>query len=177
MKKIYLFFILLFTATLIIAADNKSTACGKMSYGNDTLEDLQINGYGELNGTKITHSLQVNGYLKATNAQIGQMIVNGKVVLENSSVNQPSSVHGYLSAKDTQFLSELTIASESISLDSCSLTSLHIIKNDSWMEQTVLLEGKTKISGTITFDSKNGRVILNKDCEIKDVIGGKVLKK
>jgi hypothetical protein len=177
MKKILIFCFSLFATTQLIAADNSSTAMGMTSYGKETMEELTINGFGELNGTKVTLKLEVNGSLQATNADIGKMQVNGKATLENCIIRQKSTIHGFLTAKNTKFFDEITIASKKTVFDSCSLTSIHILKSDMLsQEQVVLLSGSTKISGSITFDRGMGKVILEKGCEIKDVVGGQIVK-
>ena len=173
-----------FTIFQLSAGDNMSNYTGKgvnhgtQTYGKETVDEIQANGFVKLNGTKVTEHLQVNGRLKAEDAQIEEMQVNGQVTLDNCTVRQKSIVCGALVAISSKFADELSISSERVVFNSCALSSLRILRVGGYQGvQVVELRGKTKINGPITFESGNGEIIADPDSEIMDtVIGGKIRK-
>lgn len=151
---------------------------GSQTYGKETVEKVQANGLVKLNGTKVTKHLQVNGSLKAENAQIEEMQVNGQATLDHCLIKQKSNVCGALIATDSRFEDELSVSSERAVFDACELTSLHILRVRGYCGvQVVELKAKTKIDGPITFDGGKGEVIADSDTKISGrVIGGKIRK-
>lgn len=162
----------LLAAVFAIFADVNSN--GNISYGKDTINNLDVNGMVKLDGTKITDSLKVNGYLQASKAQIEKMQINGNAILNKCSVNQKSVVRGFLQAKNSSFSDEISIYSENAVFDSCSIKSIFIHDTKSYGKQILELKGKTKVTGTITFEKGEGEVIVGPSCEIGDVIGAKI---
>ena len=185
---IYFFFKLLlisyFTIFQLSAEENMSSYItkninhGSQTYGAEVVEEIQANGYVKLNGTTVTTYLQVNGRLEAENSQIEKMQVNGQATIHHCLIKQKSIICGALIAKNSTFTDELSISSEKVTLDSCSLTSLHILKVGGYFGvQIVELKGSTQINGPIIFQSGNGEVIADPNCEIiGGVIGGKIRK-
>lgn len=151
---------------------------GSQTYGKETVEEIQANGFVKLDGTRVTDPLQVNGRLKAEDAQIEEMQINGQATLDRCLVKQKSVVCGALVATNSKFADELSVSSERVVFNSCALTSLHILRVGGYQGvQVVELRGKTRIDGPITFDSGNGEVIADPDTEITGgVIGGKIRK-
>ena len=178
------FFITCFTifqlsagGNMLISA-NPKMSYGNQSYGKETIDEIQANGFIKLDGTKITGYLQVNGHLKAVDAQIEEMQINGRVTLDNCVINQKSNVSGALEATNSKFVEELSISSERVIIDSCSLRSLRISQVGGYHGvQVVEIRGTTKIHGSIIFEESNGEVIVDPDSEIiGSVIGGKIRK-
>lgn len=175
MKSVFLKLCFIF---LLFAKDNiqAQNSYGLVSYGKESIDEINHNGNIKLDGTQVRH-LQVNGLLEARYAQIEEMQVNGNTILDNCSIKQKSSIYGYLQANNSNFFDELSVASEEIVLNSCSLKSVRMLKTSNYpREQVVKLTGKTKITGSIIFDDKNGKVIVGPNCEIGEVIGGKIVK-
>lgn len=151
---------------------------GNQTYGKETIEEIQANGFVKLDGTRVTDHLQVNGCLKAENAQIEEMQINGQATLDRCLVKQKSIICGALVATNSKFTDELSVSSERVVFNSCTLASLHILRVGGYEGvQVVELRGKTTIDTLITFDSGNGEVIADPDTEItRGVIGGKIRK-
>ena len=177
-------FLVYFTTTQLFSEVNmvhymdKSINHGSQTYGKETVEEIQANGFVKLDGTKVTSYLQVNGCLKAENAQIEEMQINGQASLDRCLVKQKSVVCGALSASDSKFSDDLSVSSERTSFNSCALSSLHILQVGGYHGvQVVELRGKTKINGNISFESGNGEVIAGPNVEITgDIIGGRFRK-
>ena len=169
-------FILAFT--LHLSAANNQVENGLLAYGNETYDSLQVNGSAKLNGTIVTQLLQVNGSLVASNAKIGELHVNGQAALDKCTVSKKSMVSGTLSASFTTFDQELTLASDNSAFETCTLSSIRVMKSKDNISQTVLLGGSTKVTGLITFESGNGQVVAGPDCQITQasVVGGKLQK-
>ena len=156
----------------------KGSSHGNLIYGSETVRKVQNNGFVALNGTTVTERLQVNGRLKAEGAQITAMQVNGQTTLDKCSVSQKSTICGSLIAKLSQFSDTLSVSSEKVMFNSCTLNDLHIIQVGGYQgTQVIELRGKTKVNGSITFEAGNGEVIIDPGCEIVgSVIGGKIRK-
>lgn len=151
---------------------------GHSTYGTETVATVKTNGCVALNGTKVTQYLQVNGQLKAANAQIEEMHVKGQAALDRCSVSKKSAVCGSLIATLSQFADTLSVSSDKAVFNSCTLNALHIARVANQQgAQIIELRGKTKVNGPITFEAGNGEVIADPGCEIVgDLIGGKVRK-
>lgn len=151
---------------------------GSQTYGKETIEKIQANGFVKLDGTRVRDHLQVNGRLKAKDAQIEEMQINGQATLDRSLIKQKSAVCGALIATDSTFEEELSVSSERALFDSCDLTSLRILRVGGYDGlQVVEMRGKTRIKGSITFESGKGEIITDPSVEISDrVIGGKIRK-
>ncbi len=156
----------------------KTTNYGMQTYGKETLDKIQANGFVKLNGTKITEYLQINGRLKADYAQIEKMTINGQGDINNCFVRQKSLVCGTLIATSSKFSDELSVSSEIVVFNSCALSSLRILSVGGYQGvQVVELRGATQINGPITFESGQGEVLLDPDSEIiGKIIGGKIIK-
>jgi hypothetical protein len=160
------------------AAPTNQVENGFLTYGNETLNSLQINGYVTLNGTTIINLLQVNGSLTATQAQIGEMNVQGQASLNNCTVKNKSMVAGSLVALLSTFNAEVTLASDNSVFDTCSIASIRVRKNNNNLPQIIELKGKTQIIGQITFESGKGQVIASPESQLSpaSVIGGTIKK-
>lgn len=165
-------YLLMAIALFLMAAVNAQTINGAGSYKKEALDELYVDGIVKLDGTTITKCVQVNGTLSAKNASIEKMNVNGLAMLDNCLVIKKSTASGALNAESSQFSEELFVSSEKVVFDSCTLTSLYIAKAHN---PIVELKGKTKINGSVTFESNNGKVIMNSDSVILGkVIGGTI---
>lgn len=159
----------------LYAQPANQSAEGYLTYGNEILNSIQVNGFVTLNGTTILQQLQVNGSLSANQAQIGEMVVNGQASLNNCTVKNKSVVAGSLSAMLSTFNDEITLDSNNSTFDGCTIVSIRVRKNkNSAIPPTIELKGKTKVSGMITFESGNGQVIASPDSQISTakIVGG-----
>ncbi len=140
---------------------------GIQTYGAETVPELQANGCVVLNGTRITHHCIVNGHLRAENAYIEQMQINGQATLEGCLVAKKSVVCGSLTATHSKFTDELSISSERVVFKDCVIDSIHILQIGGYDGvQTVELRGSTKVAGPIIFDSDKGKVVSDPETEI-----------
>ncbi|HUD01987.1 MAG TPA: hypothetical protein VMR37_06645 [Rhabdochlamydiaceae bacterium] len=172
--------ILLLAFSLQISASSKNqVANGNLTYGKEVFNSLQVNGFVTLNGTTITQRLQVNGSVTASNAQVGELNVNGQASLSHCIVKDKSTVTGSLNGSFSTFEDAITLTSDLSVFDGCSLTSLKVLKTKDDVTQKIELKGKTKIIGLITFESGTGQVVACHECQIKpeSVIGGKLIKR
>ena len=161
-----------------LMATGTGVSHGNLTYGTETVTTVKNNGCVTLNGTKVTEHLQVDGQLKAVNAQIEEMHVNGQATLDRCSISKKSAVCGSLIATLSQFADTLSVSSEKVVFNSCTLNALHIARVANQQgAQIIELKGKTKVNGPITFEAGNGEVIADPGCEIVgNLIGGKVRK-
>lgn len=163
----------------LFAAPKNQVANGNLTYGQEIFDTLQINGTVALNGTMILQRLQVNGSVAATNAQIGELHVNGLAALSHCTVKDKCTVTGSLKGSFSTFEKAIALASDNSSFDVCTISSIQVLKTKDNVTQTIELKGKTELAGLISFESGNGQVIASKECPIKEaqVIGGKLIKR
>lgn len=159
---------------------NKSTYnYGYQRYGKETIDSIQANGSVTLEGTKVLGILAVNGSLNAEESAVGSLQVNGQVDLKSCLINNTAIINGSLNAENTKFQKELSVASQKITLRTCSVDSL-IVREVSGYDgvQIIDLRSGTKISGPIVVESGNGEIWLSSNSEISDQVNGaKVLRK
>ena len=162
----------------LFAAKNQ-VADGNLTYGQEIFDTLQINGFVALNGTIVLQKLQVNGSVAATNAQIGELHVNGQAALSHCTVKDKCTVIGSLKGSFSTFEKAILLTSDHSSFDVCTIASIQVLKSKDRVTQTIELKGKTEVTGLISFDSGNGQVIASKECPIKEnqVTGGKLIKR
>lgn len=159
---------------------NKSTySYGYQRYGKETVDSIQGNGSVILEGTKVLGVVLVNGSLNAEESAIESLQVNGQVDLKNCLINNTATINGSLNADNTQFQKELSIASQRITLRTCSIDSL-VVREVSGYDgiQVIDLRSGTKITGPVVVESGNGEIWLSSNSEIIDqVSGAKVFRK
>ena len=183
MQKIRLIFILM-TSFAVFQLYGRSNSflsennSGVMTYENETIDHLNVNGVANLKRTTVQNFLQVNGCLNATGAFIKKMHVNGDATLENCSVDQNSTICGFLNATNSKFKNKLSIASEKVIFIDCTINDLQILKTSNVNKpQIIELKGKTKVNGSIVFEQENGEVFLSKDSTIAPLLKGGKIKK
>lgn len=154
----------------------KGEIYGTQVYGKETIDEIRVNGFVKLDGTIVSDYLQVNGRLKAEDAQIEEMQINGQATLDYCSLRRKSTICGALIATFSKFAEELSISSERVIIDSCESNSLRILQIGGYRGiQVVELRGKTKITGSIIFESGNGEVVVSPESEITGaIIGGQI---
>ncbi len=158
--------------------DGKSVTSGVVSYDNETVGSLQVNGVVTLDGTTVSNALAVSGSLQAKKAHINTMQVNGHASLTECVVDGKAQIQGYLSAHQTKFGSELTLSTYKVKFDNCTLGAL-VIKKAFWAlgEQVVELADNTTCTGPITFENGNGKVILSGNSQFNGSVQGAEVEK
>jgi hypothetical protein len=161
------------------AAPKDQVANGNLTYGQEVFNSLQINGFVTLTGTTILQRLQVNGNLSASNAQIGELHSNGQASLSHCQVKGKCTVTGSLKGFYTSFDQPIVLTSDNSVFDSCSITSIQVLKSKDNITQTVEIKGKTNIIGLISFESGNGQVLACRECQVKEsnIVGGKLVRR
>jgi hypothetical protein len=91
---------------------------GDHFYGQETVDQILANGKVELDGTKVTRRLDINGKLTAKDAQIATMQVNGKTSLDHCSI-ESLQVHGKTSI-DSCSVGAMEVYGKAL-LDNCSI--------------------------------------------------------
>lgn len=152
---------------------------GYQKYGKETIDTIQANGSVLLDGTKVLGLVFVNGSLIAEESAFGSIQVNGQVDLKNCLISTTTTINGSLNADNTKFQKELSVASQRITLRTCSVESLIVREVQGYDGvQVIDLRSGTKITGPIIVESGNGEIWLSSNSEISDkVSGAKVYRK
>lgn len=160
------------------AVVSKEPSHGTRTFTNEKVSEVVVNGFVTLKGSKVTKRLQVNGRVEAEGCSIARMEINGSADLSDCVIKGRGSVNGVLVANDSNFDDKLTVTSEKMTFNNCTLKALYIPLMTGCKEpQIVELLGKTQVSGTITFASGKGEVIAGPGSELNGaVIGGSVRK-
>ncbi len=143
-------------------------------YGETTFENLDFCGYITLDGTKIYKKAHINGYMQAKSVDFHRLTVKGHANIQESRVHRETTIEGVLLAIRVKFSEKLTCRCSKITLSHCKLDSLHILNPENGEQPLVELCDGTEISGSIIFESKNGRVIASQDSVPNHVKKGKV---
>lgn len=184
MKKIY-FLTALTVLTAVSAAYgeakpmNTNYKYGSQSYGKETLSSIQANGSLILDGTKVLGLVQVNGSLDADEANIESLHINGRADIKNSLIKNGTKVDGALIANNTMFQHELSVASQKITLGTCSVDTLIVREVAGFAGiQVVDLRSGSKITGSVNFESGHGEIWLSSNSEVSgEITGAKVVRK
>ncbi len=152
---------------------------GHQNFGKETINSIQANGSVILDGTKVLGLVKVNGSLEADEAAIDSLQVNGQAGLKNCLISNSSIINGSLTADNTNFQNELSVASQKITLRTCSVDALTVREVVGFEGvQVIDLRSGTKITGPIVVESGNGEVWLSSNSEVSGQISGaKVYKK
>lgn len=173
-KCLFAFIAFLNVGTIGYSTENmNSYNYGCQKYGKETVDTIQANGTVSLEGTKVLGLVNVNGSLYAEESAINSFKVNGQLVLKHCSISQTSSVNGTLSADNTVFLNEISVASQKVTLSLCTLNSLVIREIVGFNGiQVIDLRNGTKVNGPITVESGNGEVWLSSNSEVTGLVTG-----
>jgi hypothetical protein len=168
---------LVFTALMILTIPMNAES-GMSKFGTETLNDIHLNGFVTLSGTTIINDMIINGGVEATNAHIGKVNVTGSVFLKNSSIKGISHINGGLEADNTVFSGNLIVETTNIKLVKCTTQSIQIQSSGGFYGiQTLYLERGCVIKGSITFDSGQGQIIMDKESKIEGkIFGGEIVK-
>lgn len=152
---------------------------GYQRYGRETVDAIQANGNLALEGTKVLGLVSVSGSLHAEESVIGGIQGNGQVDLKNCLIDGTTTVNGSLNADNTKFQKELSVASQRITLRTCSIDSLIVREVQGYNgAQVIDLRGGTKVTGPILVESGNGEIWLSPNSEISgQVSGAKIYRK
>lgn len=152
---------------------------GIQSYGKETLAAIQANGSVILEGTQVLGSVKVNGSLQADQAVIDSLQINGKADLKSCLIKNSADINGSLMANNTEFLHELSVASEKITLIKYSANALIVRPVEGFKgAQIIDLRSGTKVNGPIVVESGNGEIWLSSNSVASGKITGtKIVKK
>lgn len=150
-----------------------------------TIINEQMNSYTahrglNLNASKISEQLTVNGPFVASNADLNDVFLNGKSEINNSRINGTFdsngalslnhvnfagdvSLNGRLEAKYTAFNGNISANSEYIELVKTQVKKIHVRAG---RNPVVKLVDGSIVAGDIVFESGKGKVIIDKESRV-----------
>jgi len=166
-------FVVLCAAILFAAAPVK---IGSDSYGEVTLESLELLGTIKLNGTTVSKLLKVTGNLIANSAHLHEVEAEGDVKLNHSVLESQVRITGSLQADDSEFCQPLIFIGQKALFSKCKLAGITVRRDASFRaKQVIELKNQTIIEGSIVFEGGNGVVFLFPGSKIHgSVTGGKL---
>jgi hypothetical protein len=152
---------------------NGSVHYGPTNISNESLEDLTIYGPGTINDSTISKVAMIKGPVKAKNSSFNKLTLDGIANFENVTVND-LDMAGPLFAQNST-VKNASVASVRIGLSNSKIAKLVVRRNErDDRPPEVYLEKGAKID-SLTFESKNGRVILaDSSSSVKNLEGGKI---
>jgi hypothetical protein len=150
---------------------------GSDTYGETTLESLQLLGTYKFNNTTVTELLKITGNLVAQKANLNEIDAEGDVRLTDSSVTGRTQITGSFQAKGTDFQSTVAFTGQKALLTDCKLKGITIRRDAAFKASQVLeLKGSTQISGPVTFEGGGGVIHLYPGAKITGPITGGTIK-
>jgi len=158
----------------------KNFMAGVTVQGKDK-KDLMVAGMANLTDQSVEGTLTVNGMLEGKNLTINNLVVRGMADINKSRVNGTSSIYGLLTANKTTFADQIDVYSDQINFSDATIPTIIVHPSENFFkkQQKIKLQGATTVTGTITFEDKNGKVIASAQTKItkEQVIGGELIRK
>jgi hypothetical protein len=152
---------------------------GSDSYGEVTLESLEVLGSIKLNGTTVSKRLLVTGHLIANSAHLHEIEAEGDVKLKDSNLEAQVCVSGSLQACGSEFCQPLIFTGQKALFSKCKLSGITVRRDAAFKAKQILeLKDRTIVDGPVVFEGGNGEVLLYAGSKIHgSVTGGKVTYK
>lgn len=195
MKKIILAVFLLLNVSLLSLTAFAQSVCkysiAKVTCGAGIVSNVFAAGWAELNGTTVTNSTTVEGFLKAYNVNLNTVSANGMVTINNSTIKgffhfrgdltvngltdyNKLEMVGILDASNSSF-DDIEITSEKSYLSSTSTKNIveHMASNH---HEKIYLRNNSVVNGDISFDSGNGEVVVSGGSRVMGAVrGGRII--
>lgn len=148
-------------------------------------QDLEIENKavitGPMSGEKGKfNNLVVTGPMDVTKILCNKIVITGSAMVSDMIVKGDFKIIGYLRSLDSEF-HNIIITSNKVSLKNSTVNNIEMKKiNDSEeaQEQVIVLHGSTIVKGNITFESGNGKVLLDDTAKIEgSVEGGGIIQR
>lgn len=175
----------------------KVTAHGHTAGRNVVAKSMVTHGHTSLIGKKIS-SLRTHGFTDLTDMNIEKLTTHGSLTVVHSSTSSLDAF-GKCELYNTTVSQECSITSQSITIKDCTITcnvtirksenynsgwfcSLPVIKwfctsSDTDQTQILKIQGTTKITGNILFESGKGKVYLPTTATVTGkIIGAEVIR-
>tara|TARA_Y100000588_G_C13790504_1_gene726460 strand:- start:59 stop:655 length:597 start_codon:yes stop_codon:yes gene_type:complete len=150
---------------------------GSITCGKGEVNSLTGNGMVTINGTTILGDTAVNGMLNATDGSFNKLNVNGAALLVQCTVNETAQVKGTLTASSCKFENTLRIYSNMTRFINSKVNYNLIINHTDNKEQVVYLDNHSEVNGDITFEDKNGKVIVRGGSKVTgNIYGGRLIR-
>lgn len=152
---------------------------GSDSYGEQTIESLEVCGTVKLNGTTILDRLKITGNLITLKASLPSVNAVGDVQLSETKIKEQMNVIGSLRASQSIFEKQLSFLGQRATFSKCTLCDIAVERDLAFKgKQIIELKDKTFVDGSIEFQKGNGEVWVYPGSRISGAItGGKIVRK
>lgn len=119
--------------------------------------------------------LTVNGLFDGDKCQVNELTVNGDAKLHECIIHGPAEISGEFDASYSVFQDDIILSCPSVTFNRCViLENIHIKYDPNAVgKQVVWLKNGSFVKGNITFDSKDGMILISKDSQFKGgAVGG-----
>ncbi len=170
---------LVLAASALFADPQIGPQIGKDTYGEETLESLQVLGTVKLNGTTISKSIKVTGNLIAHCAFLNQVEAAGDIQLFDTTIEQAMQATGSIKAFGSIFRQPLVFLGQRGLFSACQMAALTVQRDLAFKSaQIIELKDKTQVDGPILFENGGGKVLLYPGSRVKGpVTGGRIVHK
>lgn len=160
----------------IANADTCKSEPGNITCSNGEVNSLTGNGMVNVNGTTILGDTDINGMLNATDGSFNKLNVNGTASLIQCTINDIAQIKGTLTASSSKFENTLSIYSNMTRFINSKVNYNLTINHTDNKEQIVYLDNHSEVNGDVTFEDKNGKVIVRGGSKVTgNIYGGKLI--
>lgn len=146
-------------------------------HGKERLESLKGNGRVTLDETQIVGYVEINGSLFTHGAHIGSANINGQATLHHTTVEGQCCIGGCILAEDCTFRSQIHATALKVTFTDCNINSIHMDKTLCPFGTQVVELSKCNLRGDVEFASGKGVVILKEGSEIQGKVVGASVKR
>lgn len=147
---------------------------GQMVCGAGVQSKVDASGMVNLAQTEVTGATLVRGTFVARDAKLNDLSVSGTTNLMHVDVQGKTHLQGYLRAQETQFKQDVSVASDSVDLLDCQLSSIEV--SSARKSPRLNLSGGTVVSGDVVFANEPGQVKLSDQARITGKVrNGKII--
>lgn len=157
------------SAMLLASAAHAYTGFGMCNFGKENMSHVVCYGPAVLKGTNVSGDMKVAGPLSADSISAGTITIAGTVKMLNSKVIGEANIVGTLDANNVEFMKNVNITSNSITLSHSKLDgTIKVTEHQS--RPQLLIECGTIITGSVIFTDKAGIVQMTDDSSVQGKI-------
>lgn len=166
--------IILMACCEILESGESSHFFGYRTIGAEVIDSAHVDGALTLQGTKVKGEVFVNGMLSAVGVEMESLQVNGDASVKDTIINKDVIINGFAFFQHCTVKGTVLTASEKIVMVASQITGDVVMRKTTNPKefQVLNLSKGTKIDGSVTFESGNGKIIMSKDSKITGVTKG-----
>ena len=144
---------------------------GNAQISNSKIDWLRGEGAATIENSNVAH-FQGSGICSITQSDIGTMQLSGQLTTLTTHFHNRVKITGKIQSSQSVFDGDLYVCSDDVVLDACHVKNIRFSKPATPDQEEVLILKNTLVEGTVTFDSKKGKIIMDATSKITGGIHG-----